>query len=413
MTSIEEGQPLGGVNDALSSLQSFPTIIAALAVVLAALQAVLCMESVDPCRLSRRKMNILLGLELVETAILVASELLSFLELRSSLVQAFPSLYFVAPCLLAAGILQLLAEVYFTMAVVTKSRISWIPVSAMGSTSAFWEIIPFSVTLLLSFTVIGWRFRWWLRGNAVSESVALDAVQSDPALKAGVMGFAVGWTVSVSALLFITLLLTDCADDGPSYVAGLRYLWRPDQWLDEQHDGTKLWYRRFESNDQAVQEYIASAVLDSNVLLPRGLGEIQAHLERTPLHVGNAIVGNDRKYCKEEDRKAHRLQRVVMLAEHVVVLPLLIVLIVIIARNHDNLDKLHFDAIRQLADATVILAFVEVAIGLKNLIWGISGTGKKEFSSVSDDERLQSLNVISYDYCQARATSPAVRTPEV
>ncbi|KAI0563485.1 hypothetical protein FGB62_39g11 [Gracilaria domingensis] len=174
------------------------------------------------------------------------------------------------------------------------------------------------------------------------------------------MAFAAGWTVANSGMLVVIMLLSDCGEDGPSYFAGLRYLWRPEQWIDEQHIGTKVWYRRYENSDRALDEYIASALLDSTLPVPNDPRQLHTLLERAPLHVGNAIVGTDKDFCKEEDKIASRLQKVVFIAEHLVVLPLLFVIVVIIARNYDNLDQVHYEALTPLAEGAIILAFVVV-----------------------------------------------------
>ncbi|CAN8075507.1 unnamed protein product [Agarophyton chilense] len=391
MVKLQTGDPLGGFAEAVAELDSIPTLLAVVAILLASLQGVLCLESVDSCRLSRRKLNILLSFEVVETIVLFLSELLSFLELRTAFRDAFPDLHFVAPCLFAAGVLQIFSDIYFTLAVVTKSRISWIPVACMGSNHAVFEVVPLSISIILSVTLLGWRFRWWLRANAVSEEAALSAIQAESSLGHGVIAFAAGWTVAISALLIVIMVLSDCGEEGPSYFAGLRYLWRPEMWLDDQHVGSKVWYRRFESTDKALDEYMASALLDEDVPLPNIPRQVRTLLERAPLHIGNAIVGTDKQFCVQEDRIASRLQKLVLIAEHLVVLPLLVVIVVIVARNHDNLDQVHYVAIAKLAEGAIVLAFVEFAIGIKNLLWGVSGTVKGERANVSGAERVSSI----------------------
>eukprot|EP00178_Gracilaria_changii_P001463 TRINITY_DN11_c0_g5_i1.p2 TRINITY_DN11_c0_g5~~TRINITY_DN11_c0_g5_i1.p2 ORF type:complete len:415 (-),score=81.46 TRINITY_DN11_c0_g5_i1:761-2005(-) len=389
--STQTGEPLGGFATALAELDSVPAFLAALAFVLAALQGVLCLESVDSCRLSRRKMNILLAFEAVETLVLFCSELLSFLELRDAFDTAFPSLQFVAPCLFAAGVLQTFSELYFTLAVVTKSRILWMPISNLGSRFAALEIAPLTASLLLSVTLIGWRFRWWFRADAVAAEQALSAIQNEPSLAHGVMAFAAGWTVAISGSLVVIMLLSDCGEDGPSYFASVRYLWSPEKWIEQQHTGTKLWYRHMDSAHRALDEYVACALLDDSVPVPRDTRHVQVLLERGPLHVGNAIVGSDKQFCKREDRTASHLHKVVLLAEHLVVLPLLVVIVVIIARNHQHLDHVHYEALRQLAEGAIVLAFIEFAIGAKNVLWGVSGTSRRERAKVSGEDRLSHM----------------------
>ncbi|KAI0557748.1 hypothetical protein FGB62_267g07 [Gracilaria domingensis] len=200
----------------------------------------------------------------------------------------------------------------------------------MGSSYALFEIVPLTISLILSVIFIGCRFRWWFRANAVTAQEALAAIEYEPSLRHGVMAFAAGWNVAISGMLVVIMLHSDCGEDGPRYFAGLRYLWHPKQWIDEQHIGTKL-------------------------PVPNDPRQVHTLLERAPLHVGNAIVGTDRDFCKEEDKIASRLQKVVLIAEHLVVLPLLFAIVVILARNYDNLDQVHYEALARLAEGAIFL----------------------------------------------------------
>lgn len=389
-----EGTELGGVDDLASAVVSLPTVLALFAVFFAAMQGVLALESADPCRLSSRKMNTLLILELAEVVVSLISEVMSFVELRSALANRFQTLHWIAPCLLAAGLLETLVDVYFTLAVVTKSRVGWLPLSATGSTNTKWEVVPFVLTFSLSMSLVGWRLRWWWKSICVSTAVSEIAVSNEPALRIGVMGFAVGWAVGISALVFVIIMLADCAEDGANYVGSIPYLWKPDKWIDEQHGDIKVWYRTADQG-QSLEQYVASAVLDSSVPLPETENEVFVNLERQPLHCGNAIVGSDGKFIKEEDRGASRLHKVILLAEHVVVLPLLIVVVVIISRLHNSLDENTFEVLRQLTDAVIIIAFLEIAIGVKTVLWSFSGVAQKERAVPSNDHRIEQLQALA------------------
>ncbi|KAI0557043.1 hypothetical protein FGB62_350g02 [Gracilaria domingensis] len=219
------------------------------------------------------------------------------------------------------------------------------------------------------------------------------------------MAFAARWTVAISGMLVVIMSHSDCGEDGPSYFAGLRYLWHPEQWIDEQHIGTKFCYHRYENSDRALDEYIASALLDSTLPVPNDPRQVHTLLERAPQHVGNAIVGTDRDFCKEEEKIASRLQKVVLIAGHLVVLPLLFAIVVILARNYDNLDQVHYEALAPLADGAIILAFVEFSIGIKNLLWGLNGTAKMERAGVSNEERLCTIRGLSATSRDAESNS--------
>lgn len=384
------GNQVGGFADVLtSSVVSLPTVLAAFAVFLAAMQGVLALESADPCRLSTRKMNILLVLELAEVAISVASEVLSFVELRAALTGNLQYLHWVAPCLLAAGMIETAVDVYFTLAVLTKSRVGWMPFSNSGSSNKAWEVLPFLLTFSLSASLVGWRLRWWWTGDIICDEIGMAAA-AEPTLKEGVMGFAVGWTVGISGLVLIIIMLSDCSEDGANYIASMPFLWKPDAWLERQHGDLKIWYRDSKGDD-TLQQYVASAVLDGSIEIPETENDVFLNLERQPLHCGNAIVGKDRELIYEEDRGASRLHKIILIAEHLVVLPLLFVVVIMVARLHSTLDEVTFNAVKQLADGVIIISFLEIAIGIKNVLWSISGVSKDEQPPSPDDARLDQL----------------------
>ena len=381
---------LGGIADVASAVVSLPTVLAASAVFFSAMQGVIVLESADPCRLSTRKMNILLALEFAEVLVSATSEILSFVELRAALMESLQWLQWVAPCLLAAGMLETLVDVYFTFAMVTTSRVGWMPFSATGGSDKAWEVFPFMLTCSLSASLVGWRLRWWWTGNTVASEIAIKSVSDEMALSKGVMGFAVGWTVAVSGLVFIIIMLSDCAEDGANYIASIPYLWKPDEWLNDQHGDIKIWYRNTKGED-SLQQYVATAALDGTVPIPETETDVLLQLEKKPLHCGNAIVGKDQDHLNQENRSTSGLHKIILIAEHLVVLPLLFVVVFAVGRLHDTLDCTNFNALKQLADGVIIISLLEVAIGIKNILWSVSGVAKGERTKPSSDERLREL----------------------
>lgn len=402
----DPGDLLGGIDSLASALISLPTALALFVIFLATIQGVLTMESADPCRLSSRKMNILLGFELAEVLVSVTSELLSFVELRSSFQSRLRHLHWVAPCLLAAGLMETVVDVYFTLAVVTKSRVGWLPFSASESSNHWWELFPFSLTAALSCVLVGWRLRWWWGGISVSKDTAAEAVSNEITLQNGILGFAVGWSVGIGVLVFIIMMFSDCAEDSAHYIMSLPYLWKPDTWLDHQESDLKVWYRSVEY-EKGIQQFVATAVLDATLDAPETVDDVIDNLERQPLHCGNAIVGTDRDLVYEEDRGTSRLHKIILLAEHVVALPLLVVVVVAISRLHGTLDCETFNVIRQLADNVIVIAFLEIAIGIKKVLWSISGTARSERGTSSDVERLKELQRFSHQLWEIRPNSSA------
>lgn len=407
---MDQGQPLGGINDFASAVNAIPTLFSFFAILFAIMQGVLALESADPCRISIRKMNILLSIEFLELAVLLVSEILSFNELRKAINNSeLQRLNWIPPCLLAAGLLESFVDLYFTLAIITKSRVRWIPISSIGSNGSRWEIFPFLITTTLSIILVGWRLRWWWTGDSVSEDQALMTIENEITLSTGVMGFAVGWAVGISALVFIIIALSDLAEEGPSYISGFRYLWKPDRWIDDQRGDIKVWYRRM-YDDAIVQEYIAASVLNADLELADSKARVFQNLERYPLHVGNTIVGRDQQYIDEEEKGAGRLHILLLVAEHLIVLPLLIVLVVLVARVNDGLDQKTFEVLRQFTDSVIVIAFLEIAIGVKNLIWSTSGTLQKERVPFSDSDRLARLHLFAEESNHSRRDAKGEET---
>ena len=370
---------------------SSPALLAFIVVIISALQGVIVFESVDPCRISSRKMNILLSLEMIELCLGLASETISFFQLQSSLQNRLQWLHWAAPCLLTAGLLQLVVEVYFTLAVVAKSRVLWIPISSIGQKQHPWELIPFLLTFAASFCLVGWKWSWWWVAEPVSTEIAIQAANEEIALQPNVFGFAVGWTVAVSGMVFIIIFLVDLAEDGPSYFASIPYLWKPDEWILAQEADTKIWNRSGYTGS-TLQEYVATAALDAKVEIPDNVEETFDILSKKPLHNGNAIVGNDRELSEREDVSSKYIHKLVLIAEHVIALPLLIISCVIVSRIYNKLDKETFEVVSQLTDNIIIIAFFEIAIGLKNVLWGVGGTAKHERGQPADRQRLEALH---------------------
>ena len=111
---------------------SWKTVLAVAAVIAAAMQGTLGMESANPCRLSNMKYKLLLFLEAVEVVIVVVSETVSFVELRNVLKERLKWLQWLPPCLLTIGLLQLVADLWWTCHLATVSRLQWIPLSLVG-----------------------------------------------------------------------------------------------------------------------------------------------------------------------------------------------------------------------------------------------------------------------------------------
>ena len=188
---------VGGNDSALS----WNSVLAVGAVMLAAMQGTLVMESADPCRISYKKWKLLLLLEALEVGVVVASEVVSFVELRGALRARLQWLYWIPPCLLTMGLLELLIDVWWTIKLGAWSRINWTPFSAVGwhekgkrkGVKSVLEVVLLLVTAALSLVLIGWRQRWWLMHVAVDAVTAERGAKQSGALSLGALGFSAMW----------------------------------------------------------------------------------------------------------------------------------------------------------------------------------------------------------------------------
>ncbi len=126
--------------------------LAFVVVLIAAMQGTLGLESADSCRLSYRKFRLLEGLEVFFA---IVSETVSFFALRSSLNTRFEWLKWIAPSLLAIGLLELILETRHTLVLAAGSRAYWQPLSAVGRNEdgknwmqVFETVMPIFLTIL-------------------------------------------------------------------------------------------------------------------------------------------------------------------------------------------------------------------------------------------------------------------------
>ena len=197
---------VGGNDSALS----WNALLAFGAVMIAAMQGTLVMESADPCRISYKKWKMLMALEALEVIIVVASEVVSFVELRSSLDVRLEWLQWVPPSILTVGLLELLLDIWFTLRMAVQSRLNWTPFSGVcwhkkgerAGVRSLFEVVPLLVTAVLSVVLIGWRQRWWWAAVAVGETIARKAASESGGLSNGAFGFCIGWGLLLSVASF-------------------------------------------------------------------------------------------------------------------------------------------------------------------------------------------------------------------
>lgn len=106
-----------------------------------------------------------------------------------------------------------------------------------------------------------------------------------------------------------------------------------------------------------------------------------------PIHFGNVIIGNDVSVCYFQGRRrklyicgkyfSYRVVRLcILLIGHLTILPFQLCVVSAVFLIHDKLDEGTFIAMKELVDAVIVLAAVELAVRLKSFLWGASYVDK-------------------------------------
>ena len=372
---------------------NWSTQLAFLVVLIAGMEGTLGLESADPCRLSFCKFRLLLFLEALEVFFAVISEILAFLALRSSLNTRFEWLKWVAPSLLAIGFLELILEAWHTLSLAARSRVYWQPLSAVGRnedgknwTQVFETVAPMFL-IILSIYLVGWRQQWWLKAPPVPEAISLQRAKNCVALSVGALGFCFVWgflllSITCIGLVFLELFYTIVQ---PSWGTNetmfnvLRLSFDPSRWaganghwlVDPPHstkdkDVYDMLYKLEYGNLYGDDDYLKSSYLESMDEETK-----EDALLFSPPHIRNAIVGVFREQIYLHFWKASKADHFILkFSEHFTILPIQICVAVGIYQMHDALDGATREALKELVDAVVVLAVVDIAVALKVAIWG-------------------------------------------
>ncbi len=382
---------------------NWSTQLAFVVVLIAAMQGTLGLESADPCRISFRKFRLLLILEALEVFFAIVSEIVSFIALRSSLSTRFEWLQWVAPSLLAIGLLELILETWHTLALASRARAYWCPLSAVGRNEegknwqrVFETVIPIFLTIL-SIYLIGWRQQWWLEAPPVSEAISIERAKNCTALSVGALGFCFAWgfllvSVSCTGLVFLELFYTIVKPNWGTNETMFNILrrsfnpsrWRGNNghWVDAPHstkdkDVYDMLYKLEYGKPYGDTDYLKSSYLEA-----MDENTKREALLFAPPHVRNAIVGVFREQIYQHFGKAVKADHfTIVFAEHFTILPLQICVAVGIYQMHDALDAATRDALKELVDAVVVVAVVDIAVAFKVVIWGF---GHHEFVHNND-----------------------------
>lgn len=368
---------VGGNDSALS----WNTLLAMGAAMTAAMQGTLAMESGDPCRISYKKFKLLFILEALEVGIVVASEGVSFVELQTALKERLQWLQWVPPCLLVIGLLELIADLYFTCNLATHSRVRWVPFSSVGwhrsgknsIFSTLREVFTLSITAGLSLVLVGWRMRWWLVAVAVDRTTAQNALVLSKALSTGAIAFCIAWGLVLSCSLLLLMLYMEISNYKKSIFRKMKWAVNPT-----------AYFKNHPKRNAMDRVPTPELVEKMRHLLYIEYGEAWAHtddhitnlLRHAPLHVGNAIVSSDKEIVFSEDDDFRFGHLLFLFVEHFTILPLLCCIVAAVAQLHASLDEQAFVALKELVDAVIIVALVELAIGFKYFLWGCGHVGE-------------------------------------
>lgn len=104
--------------------------------------------------------------------------------------------------------------------------------------------------------------------------------------------------------------------------------------------------------------------------------EIASFLRTAPLRVGNAIVSSDKEDIFEESDASTSIHLLFRFAVHFIILPLESSFAVAAAQLHASLYEPAYSELKELFDAVLIVALVELAIGFKLFLWSCPHVGE-------------------------------------
>lgn len=357
-------------------VMSTPAILGVMAVLVSAMQGTLVLESSAPCRISLQKLRVLLSLELVEVFIFIASETISFYQLRAALTPALSWLHWVPPCVLAIGLLMLVLDVWFTVWAASRSRIFWIPFSASSNAddrdSWVAETVALACNTGFSVYLIGWRQLWWMTAPFVSHEQAQRAFEGEGALGTAALGFSIGWALLVTLHRFVLAATFGGKMQGESVFEMARHMFRPNGFFKKPRNPVIT----EEESKEAIRCFRLTYDLRHGAGSSMHLKNetIVGVLHRAPLNVRNAIVGPHAKQIYEtEHGKMGFVSSLLSLCEHITIQPLQICIFVALTQLYKRLDAVTLEVLKELVDVVIIVSLVDIALALKRILWGQRG----------------------------------------
>lgn len=377
-----QGPVVGGSEAALH----LPTVLSFMAILVAGMQGTLVLESTRPCRISTSKVILVLFLEFIEVAIVFASEILTYIGLNNALRVRIQWLQWTPLCVLILGLMQLSLDACFTLDIVAESRVNYRPISVRKNDSLAWELLMFFVTLTLSMLLVGWRQRWWWHASPVSSEVAIAKARDEISLSTPVMAIAIGFAFALLGSMFFYAVIGELLyiNSNSSLIRRTRYLFASNRWHNVAPDPeaqklgprypspTLIGQYRLIAPFREVRSITDTTQMRDAAYEPSD-DEIRLNLMYEPLRLGNMVVGED---VEEVQKSRHdvweRAYRIFTFTETLVIIPLMVAVVVAVARLHNSLDKAMFEALKELSEVVIVVAFLDLAITLKNILWNYS-----------------------------------------
>ena len=277
--------------------------------------------------------------------------------------------------------MELALDVYFTLRCAAWSRNYLEPFSSVGYVEKkkrfrarfLIELAPLLFTGSVSLVLVGWRQKWWMTAEAVDTEVAVEAAKRAGALSVVAIGLCLGWGFLLNGglIMWVIYAFMDSKDyEQWRYMLNPKGYWQrfPDRKYTECQEN-ELSERR-KRLDKLFEIQYGSSALDN---LSREVKK--RSIETSLLSIGNAIVGDDRSAIYE-DTEFRFFHLVLLFAEHFTILPLQLCIAIGLVQVHDKLDAATFAAMKEVVDAVVVVAFVEIAVGLKTFLWGAAAVGE-------------------------------------
>ncbi len=162
------------------------------------------------------------------------------------------------------------------------------------------------------------------------------------------------------------------SDDPISLFRTLRHIFRPNGWLEADESRAVMKRRRDKVDKESFKIlWRFRHVAEEGELTDPNDETIELNLKQAPLHVGNAIVGVDQERLRYGNMlHVSRIHTTLLVLKNLIILPLQLCVVTAVAHLSGKFDAETFRALKEVVHVVIVLALVEIAVGLKNILWG-------------------------------------------